>query len=104
MKNLKDCNSCIGKSTTSDCLNCTNNKLKNGINNIKEFVSEIDNKMNKMPNYIFYFNVLYYQEISKLVNLSLIPQNRIIVTSALPDDELGIIVDVDKIDWGNIYI
>lgn len=102
MVNIDKCKNCIDKYTTTGCINCEHFKIKQCINDIEDFI-HTNAKINNYR-FVFYFNSKYYDDIKQAVDLSTIPNEHIKVTNYLENNEVCMIVDLTRFDWGNFMV
>ena len=100
MSNFKVCDTCFKKVTTVGCLDCKVNKIKSAANELDEFL--IANKSN-LSQYVLFINTLYYTTLKSVLNFNLDTiLDKIKLINLMGTNEVCIIVDIKKLDWGNI--
>ena len=100
MSNFKVCDTCYKKVTTQGCLGCKVNKIKSAAKELDEFLEQ--NKSN-LSQYILFINTFYYPTLKSVLNFNLDTiLNKIRLLNLMETNEVCIIVDIKKLDWGNI--
>lgn len=97
MQNKNKCEDCYKKVTTTGCYNCEYFKIKNCLYEIQEFIDTHKNNISSNYRYVFYFNSKYYNDIISAIDLENIPQKNIKVINLLEQNEVCMIIDLDKL-------
>lgn len=95
------CESCIGKTTTTQCKNCNTKYIQIAIKQLDEFIKAHKSNLSQ---YIFFINNLYRDKLKDVLYQNMATNLDIRFISLLNTDELCIIVDKKLVDWGNINI
>lgn len=95
------CESCIGKTTTTQCKNCNTKYIQIAIKQLDEFIKAHKSNLSQ---YIFFINTLYIDIIKTALNYDLTKNLDIRFISILNKKEMCVIIDKKSIDWGNINI
>ena len=93
----KNCDSCIGETTTSMCFNCDVARVKSKIDEIQEFIKLISD----LNRFKFCFNERYGEYIKNALKLDLIDYT---FTNLLPDNTVCTIIDLKELDWGDYLV
>lgn len=102
MFNFDKCKQCKDKLTTSGCVSCNIWSIKKPIQELDLF---LESHKSNLSQFIFYINQDYYNDIKNVLNFDLNTINlEIRVTPMMETNQLVIIVDKKKLDWGNVGI
>lgn len=93
----KNCDRCIGKTTTSMCFNCDVTKIKSSIDEIQEYIKSISD----LSKFKFCFNERYEDFIKSALKLNLIDYT---FTNLLPNNTVCTIIDLKELDWGDYLV
>lgn len=92
------CKNCQLKATTFGCINCKWYSIQHSIQELDELISSESD----LTHFIFYFNEIYYDILKSVLNLDLMPYK--VITPNMEDKHICIIIDKNKLDWGEFNI